>query len=140
MKKMILVILMFISTYSFAASKEQCERAKEIIVRDGNLIQNVVSNTFGKEADQSNLENYPVDFLKDYYSLILLQSLENDISEPVLLAHALTIKIAAFFQYSVNYAEDRSDENKNNIKNVRNEISEIGKRFDKLCPSKSKAK
>lgn len=140
MKKIILIILMFISADTFATTKEQCEKAKEIMIRDGNLIQTVVSNTFGKEADQSNLERYPVDFLKDYYALILLQSLENDISEPVLLAHALTIKIAAFFQYSINYAQDGTEENKNNIKNVRSEISEIGKRFDKLCPSKSKAK
>ena len=137
---MILIILMFISANTFAATKEQCENAKEIMTLDANLIESVVSNTFGVDADQENLEQYAAEFMKDYYSLILLQSLENDISEPVLLAHTLTIKIVAFFQYSFNYAFNRTEENKNNIKNVRNEIAAIGKRFEKLCPTRSKAK
>lgn len=138
MKKIIFILIMMLPISVFANINEQCKKAEEMMEYDSILIKKIISNTISKDADLSKIDDYPVEFLKDYYSVILLQSLEKDISEPVLLAHALTIKVSAFYQHSYNYAKEKTDDNKVKLNTVREEMAAIGKRFTAICPKAKK--
>lgn len=140
MKKIIATLLILLSVSSFAATKEQCKKANDILQYDGELMLIITDNVLSPDFDASekNSEEWTAAFVQDYMTAIMLQSIEKDISEPVLLAQAMTIKISAFYQHAINYAKNKTDENKTRVKEVTAEMASISKRLGELCPTKPK--
>lgn len=137
MKKIIATLLILLSVSSFAATKEQCKKADDILKYDGELMLIITDNVLSPDFDASekNSEEWTAAFLQDYMTAIMLQSIEKDISEPVLLAQAMTIKISAFYQHAINYAKNKTDENKTKVKEVTAEMASISRRLGELCPN-----
>lgn len=137
MKKIIAILLMMLSVSTFAVTKEQCKKADDILRGDGELMLVITDNVLSPDFDTSeaNIDEWTTAFLKDYITTIMLQSVEKDFSEPVLLAQAITIKISAFYQHAINYAKNKTDENKAKVKEVSAEMASISKRLGELCPN-----
>lgn len=134
MKKIIAIFLMLFSISSFAATKEQCKIANEMLELDGELMLKIKDTLFAPDFDKSTTEEWTDEFLKDYITVIMMHSLQKDNSEPVLLAQAMTVKIFAFSQLALNYIEDKSDQNKKLVKEMTANMAEISKRLNSLCP------
>lgn len=137
MKKIFAILLMMLSVSAFAATKEQCKKADDILRGDGELMLVITDNVLSPDFDTSeeNIDGWTTAFLKDYITTIMLQSVEKDFSEPVLLAQAITIKISAFYQHAINYARNKTDENKAKIKEASAEMASISRRLGELCPN-----
>lgn len=134
MKKIIAIFLMLFSVSSFAATKEQCKIANEMLELDGELMLKIKDTLFAPDFDKSTTEEWTDEFLKDYITVIMMHSLQKDNSEPVLLAQTMTVKIFAFSQLALNYIEDKSDQNKKLVKEMTANMAEISKRLNSLCP------
>lgn len=137
MKKIIAILLMMLSASTVAATKEQCKKADDILKYNGELMTVITNNVLSPDFDASekNIEEWTTAFLQDYITAIMLQSTEKDISEPVLLAQAITIKISAFYQNAINFAKNKTDENRANVKEVTAEMTTISRRLGELCPN-----
>lgn len=134
MKKIIAILLMMLSVSTFAATKEQCKIANEMLELDGELMLKIKDTLLAPDFDKSTTDEWTDEFLRDYITVIMMHSLQKDNSEPVLLAQTMTVKIFAFSQLSLNYVADKSDQNKKLVKEMVANMGEISRRLNSLCP------